>query len=208
MKFHNAIVITGSIACGKSSVCEILKRENYEIISADEISHLMLEHSKQEILAIFGDQILDENQQINRKKLAKIVFSDAKSLQILEQILHPKIWREIIKKCENLENLISKNTIKSPYFVEIPLYFESKDYGDFRQILVVFSPYKLCLQRLKNRDNLTQNEAIKRINLQIPAKEKCKKATFIIENCGNFDALKDNVKNFLAHIDAKFTPKI
>lgn len=208
MKFPNAVVITGSIASGKSSVCGILSDLGYAIISADEISHLMLEISKKEILAKFGAKITDENNKIDRKRLGKIVFSDTQKLKILEQILHPKIRREIIKKCKICENLVVKNKIKTPYFVEIPLYFESKNYECFDQILVIFAPYQTSLDRLKKRNNLNADEAKKRINLQIPIEQKCKKATFIIENCADFSALKQNVMQFLERLKTKTTKKI
>lgn len=199
MKFHNGVVITGGIASGKSSVCEILNRLGYKIISADEISHEMLVKSRLEIIENFGDEILDQNGEISRKKLGEIVFNNKDKLRILEQILHPKIRVEILSQCENFEKLIAENALKKPYFVEIPLFFESKNYSEFDQILVVFVPEKIALERLVKRNNLNIQEAKKRINLQLNIEEKCKKATFVIDNSAKLDELEIQVKNLLAN---------
>ena len=98
MNLKNAIAITGGISSGKSSVCSLLRLYGYSIIDADEIAHSALNLLKDEVVLEFGDEILDSNNNIDRKKLGSIVFCDTKKRKILENILHPFIKNEILKK--------------------------------------------------------------------------------------------------------------
>ena len=96
MNFKYAIVLTGGIGSGKSTIASFLKLYGYEVVCADSIAHTLLDQSAKEITEIFGNEIL-ENNKINRKKLGEIVFSNKKSKETLERILHPKIKEEILK---------------------------------------------------------------------------------------------------------------
>ena len=97
------------------------------MIDADLIAHEQLKISKGEIIREFGEQILDEADKIDRKKLGAIVFREPKKLKNLEQILHPKIKAEIFFIASQLERL------GQVYFVDIPLFFEKKErYAEFK----------------------------------------------------------------------------
>ena len=98
MKATKCVVITGSIGCGKSSVCKILSQKGYEVIDADKIARELFETSKEEIKNIFGDEAAND-----RKILAGIVFEDEVKRKQLEQIMHPKIKEEIFAKIGELE---------------------------------------------------------------------------------------------------------
>lgn len=199
--YKNAIVITGNIASGKSSVCEILKNRGFEIIDADSISHEILAKNSTKIAKIFGNFILDENGLVDRKKLGKIVFADKLELKKLESLLHPLIKDEIFAKAKELEKLINLGEVKSPYFVDIPLFFESGDrYRDFKKIVLVFTPFDLQIKRLMKRDNISKEFALQKLSNQIPADEKLKKADFIIENSGSLAGLKRNIDGFLREV--------
>ncbi|MGC8870986.1 MAG: dephospho-CoA kinase [Brevinematia bacterium] len=90
------IGITGRILSGKNTVCEILKERGFHVIDVDIIGHKVLEIRKEEILKKISKDILDENDKIDRKKLAQIVFSDSMKLQILNKITHGTI-KELVK---------------------------------------------------------------------------------------------------------------
>lgn len=208
--FKNAIAITGGIATGKSTVCSILKLHGYPIIDTDLIAHDVLEQSANEVVRIFGDEILDlcessddsgdshkSKLQINRKKLGKIVFADKEKLRILESILHPKI-RECVKiEAQKLE---SQNII---YFIDIPLFFELQEQGrDYAisRVLLIYTPRDLQLERIQKRDNLSIDEAKMRLSNQMDIESKKQKADFVIENTGNVRDLQTKIEVFLKTI--------
>ena len=180
----NAIILTGSIATGKSTVANLLKLHGYSVISADEVAHTLLEKYSQQIEKMFNTS--------NRKELAKIVFNDKTKKKELENFLHPKIKEVILNEANKLE------AYNVPYFLDIPLYFETGNYNEFKNVVVVYTPYELQLQRLMQRNNISQKEAQKLINLQIPIEEKVKKATYIIDNSKNLKHLQQEVEKFIS----------
>ena len=121
-QFKHAVVITGSIGSGKSTVCELLAGLGFEIIDADSIAHKQLNLCVSEVAAEFGDEVLADGK-IDRKKLGALAFKDAEKLKILERILHPKIRLEILSRAAKLESA------GRTYFVGIPLFFERRDAG-------------------------------------------------------------------------------
>lgn len=198
MEFSNAIAITGGIGSGKSTACSMLKLYGYSIIDMDSISHAMLDLSKDEVVAIFGDSIV-ENNKINRKKLGGIVFKDKAKLEMLENILHPKIRKEVQSEAHRLESSLNGK----PYFIDIPIFFELRAKGrgyDIAKVLLIYTPRDTQIQRIMKRDNLSYNEAINRLNNQIDIEEKRALSTYIIENMGDIKALQKNIEKFLASL--------
>ena len=194
-KFPNAYVVTGSIASGKSTAINLLKKRGFSVIDADVIAHEQLEICKCEIVKFFGEQILDEAGKIDRQKLGTIVFNDPKKLKILEQILHPKIKEEILSRTTKLECL------GQVYFVDIPLFFEKEDrYAEFKNIAVIYAPKELLLSRLMNRNGLSLEDAKARVELQMDIEQKRKKASFIIDNSGDKENLEQELEKFLRQI--------
>ena len=182
MAFDYAIALTGSIATGKSTVAEIFKDFGFVVIDADTIAHQMLDRYVQKVHALFGDAVI-ENQKVNRKALGAIVFNDIKKRKALENLLHPLIYTEIEKQSEQEERK------KKPYFVDIPLFFETQRYP-IKKIFLVYTSKELQLQRLMQRNPLTKEEAWARIELQIDIELKRKKSTYIIENVGDMEHLQ------------------
>ncbi|MSN97143.1 dephospho-CoA kinase [Campylobacter sp. FMV-PI01] len=191
--FKFGIVITGGIGSGKSSVSDILLDLQYKVIDADTISHKMLDQSTDEIYEEFGKDFIEDGK-ISRKKLGEFVFQDRDRLKKLEKILHPKIRSEIYSQATILESF------KKTYFVDIPLFFESSEYKEFKKILLIYAKKNEIIKRVMARNSLTKNEVLVRINSQIKLEEKKKKATFVIENTGTKCDLKDKVIKFLTKI--------
>jgi dephospho-CoA kinase len=182
----NAIILTGSIATGKSTVASLLKLYGYSVISADDVAHKILKKHSNEIEKIFGTS--------HRKELGKIVFNDKKKKKELENFLHPKIKENILKKSNELEKY------NIPYFLDIPLYFETGNYNEFKDIVVVYTPYEIQLQRLMQRNNISQDEAKKLINLQLPIEEKKEKASYVIDNSKDLKHLQKEVDEFIKYL--------
>ena len=180
--FKYAIALTGSIATGKSSVAKIFKEFGFNIIDADKIAHdiLDIEHSK--ISKMFGKSVVLDGK-VDRKALGQIVFNDISKRKELERLLHPLIYDTIEKEAIELD------AMKKPYLVDIPLFFETNRYP-IEKSLVVYIPKNIELERLQNRDNISKDEALLRIDMQISIEKKSQDATYIIDNSGTLLELK------------------
>ncbi len=197
----NAIVITGGIGTGKSTVCSLLKLYGFKIIDADAITHNLLVKYAKELEEIFDTTLMGEDG-FDRKALGRIVFNDEKKRKELEEFLHPKI-KEVIKEeasfCEE-QNV--------PYILDIPLYFESGNYKEIDEVVVVYAPKKLQWERVLKRGyeaDETKKEIVKNIlDIQIDIEEKKKKAKYVIDNSGSLKDLQVEVEKFLDYIRKKY----
>lgn len=193
------IGLTGGIATGKSTVGRILRQKGIIVISSDELAHqAMLPGSAtyQLIVAEFSPKILTTDGEINRRLLGEIVFKDEAARKKLEQIVHPFVINGIRKSLE----LYSKQGVRI-VVVEIPLLFEVGLTDLFDQIWVVSSTFESQLQRIHERDGLTEEEAKKRIAAQLPLKEKEKRADVVIKNDSNLDSLEKQVVALLRTLE-------
>ncbi|MCR8678643.1 MULTISPECIES: dephospho-CoA kinase [Campylobacter] len=196
--FKNAIVITGVIGSGKSTVVNLLRVYGFSIIDADEIAHKVLDESSSIIASKFGSEFVSDNR-VDRKSLGKLIFSDSKAKKELENILHDRIKEQIFSKANNLE---SSNY---PYFIDLPLYFEkSPVYDEFQSVCVVYAPRQICIERIVSRNNLTLKEAKERINQQISIDKKLKFATYVIDNSLDLKHLNLEVDKFILALKAKY----
>lgn len=191
IELKNAIAITGGIATGKSSVCSLLKLYGYSVIDADHIAHIALDSLKDKVILEFGNSILDENNIIDRKKLGLIVFNDKDKKKILENILHPFIRNEIIKKAEELEKY------SKIYFVDIPLFFEVEEKYPINKILLIYTPKEIQINRLIKRDNIQMDLALKKIQSQLDIESKKALSTYIIDNSKDISHLQSQIEAFL-----------
>ena len=192
--FKNAIALTGGIATGKSTVCEMLRAKGFEIIDADKVAHNMLDLHSADIATMFGDEYLIDGK-IDRKKLGSIIFSNPKNRKRLEDFLHPLIREEIVSQADIYE------AKKAPYILDIPLYFESGKY-DIDRVVLVYAPKELQLKRLIERNDLTKKESEDRLDSQLPIESKKEKSSFIIDNSKDLTHLKEEVEKFIKDIDA------
>jgi len=182
MTFEHAIVLTGSIGTGKSSASKILSSLGFSIIDADLISHQILEEQSSKISKMFGDSVLSSGK-VDRKALGAIVFSDGSKRQILENLLHPLIHKEIEQRAKE------EDQFKKPYLIDIPLFFEGDRYP-IKKSLVVYANAEQQLARLMAREGCSQEEAKKRISTQISVEKKRKMASYVIDNSGTLTQLK------------------
>ena len=170
------IGITGSIACGKSTVSDYLIAKGYTIIDADKLGHVALtsDDVKRKLAEKFGDEIL-ENNEISREKVGKLVFGNDDNLKILNSIIHPKIKELILKLQEEHkdENLV---------FLDIALLYEANFVDLVEKVAVVYVDEDVQLERLMTRNSLSKEEAIKRIESQMSPREKAALGDFVINN--------------------------
>ena len=170
------IGITGSIACGKSTVSNYLKSKGYVVIDADKIGHEALdnEYVREKLVVAFGKEI-QENNKIDRQKLGNLVFGNTSNLNILNSIIHPEIRKMILEE-------INKNKDKKIIFIDIALLFEAKFDDLVEKIIVVYVDENIQLTRLMKRNSITQEEALNRIKSQMSSIEKVKLADYTINN--------------------------
>lgn len=195
------IGLTGAIASGKSTVSSILKEKGYRVIDADIIAREIVEINKpayKEIVNSFGASIVKKDKSINRQKLGEMVFSDGKSLQKLNEITHPHIFRTIK---EDIERYSNENII----FLDIPLLFEEfnelrKHKIFFDEIWLVYIDEKTQIERLMKRNKFTFKQAKKRIQTQMPLEDKVNKSTRIIDNRGDTLELEKNIEILLKEL--------
>lgn len=195
--FEHAIALTGGIATGKSTVCNILKLYGFSIIDADKIAHKVLDEQKDKIASIFGKEYIKENK-VDRKKLAKLIFNDKDAKKELEKLLHPLIKEKITEESLKLEKY------KVPYIVDIPLFFETKNYP-IKKVLVVYAPKELQLKRLVEREGLSIDEAKKRIESQMDIEEKRELADFVIDNSKDLKHLQNEIDSFIQRIKDEYS---
>jgi dephospho-CoA kinase len=182
MAFKHAIALTGGIASGKSTVCNLLKLYGLRIIDADAIARAMLDEEAAAIAELFGKDFVKEGS-VDRKRLGALVFSDKEARKALEALLHPKIREEIKRQSE------AQDRLGGPYIVDIPLFFESKHYP-IEKVVVVYAPREVQKARLIEREGLSEAEAEARLNAQMDIEEKRKRATWVIDNSGNLKHLQ------------------
>ena len=173
--------LTGGIACGKSTVAEMFVRRGARLIDFDVLAHEVQKPGRaawEKVVGYFGEGILLSDKRIDRTKLAGIVFSDPEKLQILNQLVHPYIfleWHDHLEKIVRLE----KNVI---IIAAVPLLFEIKREHLFDVTVLVLASEEDQLSRLMARNNLTREDAQKRIGSQMPIGEKARLADIVIDN--------------------------
>ncbi len=193
MKESKCIVITGSIGCGKSSVCRLLQKRGYEVIDADTIGKKIFGGLGEELKAIFGNEII-ENGEISRNLLGKIVFEDKSKREKLEAIMHPKIKEAIFSEMKELEK---RGKI---YFVDIPLFFETQNYTELSPVAVVYAPRELQISRVVARGGVSRQDAVKRVDSQMDIDKKVKMADLVIDNSGEQALLDEKIDIFLKEV--------
>lgn len=196
MAYEHAIVLTGGIATGKSTVSNILKTHGFEVIDADSIAKEILPLYVKEVQKIFGDRVVKEGA-IDRKALGAIIFNDKSEREKLNAFLHPLIREEIFKRSQMLEEK------KKPYIIDIPLYFESDGYH-CKVVVVVYAPIEVQRKRLMIRENFTKEEAQKRIDAQISIEEKKVMADFLINNSFDRKFLDEEIEKFIRFVRGKY----
>ena len=189
--------LTGSIGCGKSSVSNILKDNNIDIIDADIISRTIFEDQKLLSLVFehFGDSIKNIDGSLNRKALGNIVFNDDSKLIELNNLTHPKIKEKILNEVEKYR-LSNKDIV----VIDAPLLIEGGYLEIVDKVLVITCNEYIQIDRIQKRDNCSKEEALSRISSQISQEEKVKYADYVLDNSNTLDDLKYKTNEFLLYI--------
>jgi dephospho-CoA kinase len=189
------IGLTGGIACGKSTVANLLVRRGALLIDADQIAReVVLPGSPAlgQIVQRFGQAVLQEDGSLYRKKLGEIIFADQAARRELEAIVHPVIRQRMREQLSAFEQADPDKLV----VVDIPLLYESKLESMVDDVLVVYVPRDIQLERLMTRDGLTIEQAEGRLAAQMPIEEKRALADFVIDNSGTLEQTEREVDAF------------
>jgi len=190
------IGLTGSIACGKSTVSAYLRSRGYVIVDADAISHSLTAPGGTALGAIreaFGGCVFDGDA-LNRRALGSVVFSDPEKLKTLNDILHPMIISSI-----NAE-LSAHDAPDTLVIGDVPLLYECDMAHMFDRVWVVSVPEDVQLDRICMRDNLSRKEAQQRIDAQMPLEQKRALADAVIDTNGPIENTRRQIDALIQSI--------
>jgi dephospho-CoA kinase len=194
--------LTGSIAVGKSFVCEVFRGLGVPVSDADQTAREVVEPNTKgcrQIIEAFGEEILRENGEIDRLKLGNKVFSDEAKRQLLNSIIHPLVFELQDLWLQQLE----EKQVDKLAIIDAALMIESGSYKRFDKIIVVWCEPKVQLERLIQRNNLSIEDAQKRINAQMPQEEKKRFADFLIDTTNGFDVTRTQVLEIFTKLSSK-----
>ncbi|WP_330501414.1 dephospho-CoA kinase [Peribacillus frigoritolerans] len=190
------IGITGGIASGKSTVSLYLQELGFTIVDADLASRAVVEPGEEayhQVVKAFGEDILLTDGNIDRVKLGSIIFNDQEKRLLLNGIVHPAVRNWMRVKTE-----AALSSGEETVFMDIPLLFESKLTFMVDKTLLIYVDEQVQLKRLMNRNGLSETEALARINSQMPLADKKALADAVIDNNGDINETKRQVKTILS----------
>jgi dephospho-CoA kinase len=190
---HMLLGVTGGIASGKSSVSDMLLKLGSPLIDFDLLARKVVEPGTKgytQIVDYFGKQVLQENNELDRKKLSNIVFSDMEKRKKLESFTHPYIYEEFFKEIDQITQKQPDAIIQ----VSVPLLIELNLQFLFDKLLVVYVRPQTQAERLAGRDGITVAEAENIMKSQLPIDEKASYADFVIDNEGPLADTEEKVR--------------
>ena len=185
--------LTGGIATGKSTVSEMLAEVGARIIDADRLARDVVQPGLpawQAVVDHFGPSILQADGQIDRQRLGTVIFHDPGQKAALDRIVHPAVFEAMARHLAAIE----KQAPHSVVILDVPLLYESAMDRDLTEVIVVYAPESLQLQRLMMRNGLTREEAAARVGAQMSIEEKRRRASVVIDNSGDLEATRTQVQ--------------
>jgi dephospho-CoA kinase len=188
------VALTGGIASGKSTVARMLRELGAEVVDADALAREVVAPGSpalREIVAAFGPEFLLPTGELDRKKLAEVVFSDPRRRQQLNAIVHPRVRDRMREQVEH----IRRRRPDAVVVLDIPLLFDVPlpEVEGLPAIVVYASP-QTQLRRLQQRDGLEEEEARRRLRAQRPLQEKLAYARWVVDNDGDLQHTAEQVR--------------
>ena len=194
--------LTGSIATGKSTVSAILKDLGAFIVDADLAAREVVLPGMpawDEIVRIFGRDILQVTGEIHRERLGALVFNDAKMRAMLEAVVHPEVMRVMDEQISTIRAGSSDAVV----ILDVPLLIETGMHRGVSEVIVVYCPEDQQMRRLMVRDRIGRDEALARIRAQLSIEEKRRHASLIIDNSTTVDNTRRQVQDVFATLREK-----
>ena len=187
------IGLTGGIGTGKTYVSSLLKDLGAAIVNADLLGHEVYAPQSegwQAVVDTFGEQIVAENGEIDRRALGGIVFSDENALLQLNAIMHPRIYSLTEQRLNALAERGENTAV-----LEAALLIEAKWTPLVDEVWVTVSPVTDIITRLQERNNMDEDTARSRINSQMPQTERVQHADVVLENAGSLEELSAKIQD-------------
>lgn len=188
--------ITGGIGCGKTEVGRILSAEGFRVLDSDFLAHELMQKDRpvyRSVVEAFGEDILAEDGEIDRKRLGAMVFNDPAARERLNRLVHPAVIasaNEWIEACRAAQEDAA---------VLVPLLFEAGWRDGWDAVICVTAPEEKIFQWLEKR-GLPNAEVRKRMAAQLPLQEKAAQADFVLENGGTLETLRDRTVDLVTQI--------
>lgn len=195
------IGLTGGIGSGKSTVSDILKEQGIPVVDGDLIAREVVEPHRpayDEIVRVFGAEVLQQDGTLNRKRIGEIVFSDPEKLSMLNSITHKEIYRVILERLESL-----KETGTSLVFLDVALLFETGFDQLTDWVWVVDAPDAVRVERIQKRDGLKEEEILKRIQSQMSRELRNTKGNLVLDNSKSREELKARILQELKQYESE-----
>ena len=184
--------ITGSIGTGKTTVSNLIRGLGYQVLDADLIAKEELQKNSQgyqQIVKQWGSSVLDVHEEIDKKKMAQMVFNQAEQLRILEAIIHPLVQKKVqqIKKESELRGDLI-------LFYDVPLLYEKKLQDQFDEVILVVTSPSTQFERIKKRNQWSDEEIRNRLKAQMSLEAKAKYKNIVIDNDEGLPELESKIK--------------
>jgi dephospho-CoA kinase len=187
------IGLTGGVGTGKSTVARMFQQRGAIVLDADALARQALEPKRlawRETVRAFGPGILNDDETVNRRRLAEVVFSDEQARRRLERILHPRVLRQIKEQLRRLRRAKPRGVV----VLDVPLLFEAGAQGMADVVVVVTAPPEAQRKRLRDKFRWTEEETAARAGAQWELSAKEALADHIIDNAGGVEETRTQVK--------------
>jgi len=188
------IALTGGIATGKSYVAKKLHEAGVPLVDADVLAREVVAPGTAGLSAVrrrFGPDAVRRDGSMDRVRIAQIVFKDRRARLDLEAISHPAVQKAVNEFFDALPK-------RTPFAIaDIPLLYETSREKQFDAVIVVACPRDIQLQRVMERNNLSKEDAERRLAAQLPIDKKIEKATYVIKTDGTFDQTDEQVASLI-----------
>jgi dephospho-CoA kinase len=191
--------LTGGIACGKSTVAGIFRELGAAVVSADLLAREIVRPGSvalAEIAAYFGDWVLDETGNLDRRGMADLIFADARARADLNRITHPAIARLAAREFRKHQKAGARLIV-----YDAPLLFEAKAEKQVDKVVVVTVHRAQQVARLMSRDGIGRQQALARLDAQMPQNEKAARADYLIDNSGSVEETRRQVRELLTLLE-------
>ena len=191
--------LTGGVASGKTTVSKVLREEGATLIDADQIARELVQPQTlawQELVRVFGNEILNRDGSIHRQKLASLIFSNPRQKSLLNRILHPRIKEEIGRRLKGIQQ-------KDPdaiVVIDAPLLIETGGHREMDKVIVVVSTETQQIDRLRKRNQLNEGQARAMLSSQMSLEEKTKVADYVIRNEGSLEETRQRARDLFQEL--------
>lgn len=195
-KKNYLIGITGVIGSGKSEVSKYLISLGYPVIDADLVSREVVEPGEIGLFRIveaFGEGVLNPDHSLNRGKLGEIIFNNDILRKQLNDILHPQIRLRMLQHLECYKD-------ETFVFFDVPLLYETDTRSNYDEVILIYAPEAICLERIIARDKITRDLAMKKIKAQMSIELKRTLSDYVIENSGDLKLLHHQLDLYLKSV--------